>query len=81
LTEEFEMTAGPAGGHGERDDAAAAAVFDFQDDAGYGAALADGFGGADFVRRVRRGFRPGRIRPPEPRRRRRPDATTPRRRR
>jgi RNA polymerase sigma-B factor len=43
------MTAGPAGGHGERDDAAAAAVFDFQDDAGYGAAgLADGFGGADF---------------------------------
>ena len=49
LTEEFEITAGPAGGHGERDDAAAAAVFDFQDDAGYGAAgLADGFGGADF---------------------------------
>jgi RNA polymerase sigma-B factor len=49
LTEEFEMTAGPAGGHGERDDAAAAAVFDFQDDAGYDAAgLADGFGGADF---------------------------------
>ena len=44
LTEEFEMTAGPAGGHGERDDAAAAAVFDFQD----GAGLADGFGGADF---------------------------------
>jgi RNA polymerase sigma-B factor len=43
------MTADPAGGHGERDDAAAAAVFDFQDDAGYGAAgLADGFGGADF---------------------------------
>ena len=43
------MTAGPAGGHGERADAAAAAVFDFQDDAGYGAAgLADGFGGADF---------------------------------
>ena len=43
------MTAGPAGDHGERDDAAAAAVFDFQDDAGYGAAgLADGFGGADF---------------------------------
>jgi RNA polymerase sigma-B factor len=43
------MTADPAGGHGERDDAAAAAVFDFQDDAGYGAAgLADGYGGADF---------------------------------
>ena len=43
------MTAGPAGDRGERDDAAAAAVFDFQDDAGYGAAgLADGFGGADF---------------------------------
>jgi RNA polymerase sigma-B factor len=50
LTEDFEMTAGPAGGHGERDaDAAAAAVFDFQDDAGYGAAgLTDGFGGAGF---------------------------------
>jgi RNA polymerase sigma-B factor len=49
LTEDFEMTAGPAGDHGERDDAAAAAVFDFQDDAGYGAAgLADGFGGAGF---------------------------------
>jgi RNA polymerase sigma-B factor len=43
------MTAGPASDRGERDDAAAAAVFDFQDDAGYGAAgLADGFGGADF---------------------------------
>ena len=38
MTEEFEMTAGPADGHGERDDAAAAAVFDFRDDAGYGAA-------------------------------------------
>jgi RNA polymerase sigma-B factor len=43
------MTAGPAGDRAERDDAAAAAVFDFQDGAGYGAAgLADGFGGADF---------------------------------
>jgi RNA polymerase sigma-B factor len=43
------MTPGPGGGHGERDDAAGAAVFDFQDDAGYGAAgLTDGFGGADF---------------------------------
>ena len=43
------MTAGPADDRGERDDAAAAAVFDFQDDAGYGAAgLADGFGGAGF---------------------------------
>jgi RNA polymerase sigma-B factor len=49
LTEDFEMTAGPADDRGERDDAAAAAVFDFQDDAGYGAAgLADGFGGAGF---------------------------------
>ncbi len=48
LTEEFEMTAGPAGGHSERDaDASAATVFDFQqDDGGYGAAgLAEGFGG------------------------------------
>jgi RNA polymerase sigma-B factor len=43
------MTAGPADDHGERDDAATAAVFDFRDDAGYGAAgLADGFGGTDF---------------------------------
>jgi RNA polymerase sigma-B factor len=47
LTEDFGMTAGPAGGQGERDaDASTAAVFDFQEEAGYDAAA---FGAAEFT--------------------------------